>query len=667
MPGSYRAVFSGNTINPTLLSYIAYTIGADIDLVWPLEALPGANVAADKIDITTTVGSLSVTLPPADQVSVGQDLLFRNVGANTYFVFDTDGIQIAQVNSGEAWYIVLTDNSDSSGTWYAIEYGVGTSSATAASLAGAGLIANLSRLDQNLLTATHTIDYTVIATDLALALENAGGTVTWTLTSAVTLGNGFFFYLRNSGSGDVVLTPGGGQTIDGGASKTYSPTESSIVFCDGANFYTIGFGRALVNTVTLASIPIGGGAGTTVLTNVQVAAQVQDWSGTLTGNRILEYGGDVGYWFVQNNTTGAFTVTARVNGIDAGAVVPQGFFSILRSNGTNMEIAFTDLGGTVTSVAAGTGLTATPGPIVTAGTIRITDTAVTPAAYGSASSIPHFTVNQQGQLTAAGADALSIANSAVVTSAQLASVISDETGTGVLVFGTAPTISSPNLTGTPVSPTNGAPTDSSTQIATDAFVQAAIAAFAANNVFVTGDIKHTLNGTLATGWLFLNGQSIGSATSGATGRANADTAALYSFFWNNYSNALCPVATGRGGSGAADFAANKALTMLDARGAALAGADNMGTAGDAGKLGTGVTGGFAGAATLGTSAGEKSHVDTIAEMPAHTHDGTLNGGDVALAGGASAIASGSITGSTGGGGAHNNVQWTLVCNVWVKL
>lgn len=57
--------------------------------------------------------------------------------------------------------------------------------------------------------------------------------------------------------------------------------------------------------------------------------------------------------------------------------------------------------GTVTSITCGTGLSCTPDPIVATGDIDLDDTAVTPAAYGSATQSPTFTVDQQGRLTAA--------------------------------------------------------------------------------------------------------------------------------------------------------------------------------------------------------------------------------------------------------------------------
>jgi hypothetical protein len=60
---------------------------------------------------------------------------------------------------------------------------------------------------------------------------------------------------------------------------------------------------------------------------------------------------------------------------------------------------------------------------------------------------------------------------AATTSAQLASVISDETGSGSAVFGTSPT-----LTGTPTAPTP-AQFDNSTKLATSAFVQRALGSY----------------------------------------------------------------------------------------------------------------------------------------------------------------------------------------------
>ena len=97
-------------------------------------------------------------------------------------------------------------------------------------------------------------------------------------------------------------------------------------------------------------------------------------------------------------------------------------------------IVFSQFGASGTTYTAGTGLTL-------AGTVfSITSTAVTAASYGSASTVGTFTVNAQGQLTAASDAPIAIAGSQItsgtVDSARISGSYTGITGVGTLTAGT---------------------------------------------------------------------------------------------------------------------------------------------------------------------------------------------------------------------------------------
>lgn len=211
--------------------------------------------------------------------------------------------------------------------------------------------------------------------------------------------------------------------------------------------------------------------------------------------------------------------------------------------------------------------------------------------------------------------------------------------------------------------------------------------------FFTGFELGYWGATAPAGWVLASGRTIGNAASGATERANADTAALFTQLWVMVSNTLLPIqdsagaASARGASAAADFAANKRLPLPDARGRAGIGLDNMGGTA-AGRM-TAAGLGFD-AIAAGSSGGVQSLALTTAQMPAHNHavtdPGHTHGHNANIAGtqgssgtGGSAIfslygaatISAASTGisiqNNGSGGAHSNVQPSIARNVIIKL
>ena len=86
----------------------------------------------------------------------------------------------------------------------------------------------------------------------------------------------------------------------------------------------------------------------------------------------------------------------------------------------------------------------------------------------------------------------------------------------------------------------------------------------------TGDYRISSRATTSLpGWVKVDDGTIGNAASGGTTRANADTADLFAHLWNTFSDAICPVSTGRGVTAAADFAAVKTIKLSAMLGRAL--------------------------------------------------------------------------------------------------
>lgn len=143
-------------------------------------------------------------------------------------------------------------------------------------------------------------------------------------------------------------------------------------------------------------------------------------------------------------------------------------------------------------------------------------------------------------------------------------------------------------------------------------------------VFQTGDVIWLdVQGT-RSGWVRDNGRTLGSASSGATERANADTEALYVYLWNTYSNTVCPVSTGRGANAAADFAANKTITLPDKRGYIPGGLDDMGNSAATRWANVPVVSGDA--ITAGSVLGEATHTLAQGELPNVTFAVTIPSG-----------------------------------------
>lgn len=352
---SYVSPFTGDVIQPTDVSYAEYNISANLSLQWPSDANGTQSPAARIMEISASVGSLSVTMPPANQVSVGQDALIRNTGANTFTVKDYDGGTIIAIAAGEAEYIYVTDNSTTDGVWGIIAFGTGTSSADAATLAGLGLIAISTTLNQSHPSSTITNGYTFLASDRAQTKIWSSGAGSATLPDAATIGDNWFFLIKNNGSGTIQIACTGSDNIDGASTKDYAPNESSLIISTGTEFVTVGYGVSNLFSFTALVKPVTGGSYT--LTSNEASNTIQEFVGVLTSNVTVYYPPVVNLYVASNQTTDngySLTLTTGVSG-GSNATIPPGQQATLVCDGTNFFNANTvQAGATAISLINGT-------------------------------------------------------------------------------------------------------------------------------------------------------------------------------------------------------------------------------------------------------------------------------------------------------------------------
>lgn len=359
---TYTNPFTGQTISPSSVSYETLSLTANTELEWPINGNDNTP-ASSIIDVTATSSGTAtgwlLELPPATQVSTGQSLIVRNVGANTFTVTDNGGNTIVSVASGIAEFIFLTDNTTVNGIWASVVFGAGTSSANAGALAGYGLTPIGLTLNQAYNVTSYYSDATLSASDRAQFNVWAGGVGSFTIPSSSTLGNNWFTIIRNGGTGVLTLTPSGTDTIDGNLTQQLQLTESLVLVSNGVTgFNTYAYGRSNSFAFTqLAQVVTGG---TLTLTAAQGANIIQEYSGTLTSNQIVVLPSTVQLYSLQNGTSGAYTLTFKTASLGSTVTVGQGQTAFVVCDGTNVYSTTSNTASSFTSATLAPGSVGAP-------------------------------------------------------------------------------------------------------------------------------------------------------------------------------------------------------------------------------------------------------------------------------------------------------------------
>ena len=328
---SYNSPFNGNVVLPTDVSYRTVTLSANTQLEWPINGNATANVAARIMDVTATAPGLSLYMPPADQASVGQDALIRNVGGQAFTVRDYAGNNIIMTMApNDAKYIYITVNNNSQGTWAVIAFGVGSSSVDAATLAGLGLIASGTTLSQSHPVTALASPSTFNASQRAQVCMWTGGAGTVTLPLASSLGNNWFTMFKNNGTGTLTVNTTSSQLIDGTTQKIFQPNESAFIICTGSAYITIGYGVSTNFAFSVLTYPIVSGSYT--LTASEASNNIHKYTGTLTGPVVVTYPPVVNLYVISNQTSAAgntLTVTTGIVGGATAQIPPSGQATVI--------------------------------------------------------------------------------------------------------------------------------------------------------------------------------------------------------------------------------------------------------------------------------------------------------------------------------------------------
>jgi hypothetical protein len=335
----YTEIFGGNTLYPAEPSFLSLTFSSNVTLEWPIEqAVGGDGIVAKIIELHPSGAGLSVTLGDATLVSTGYAVQFYNAEANTVTIRDDGGNSILTVASGTSWTLYLRDNSTANGLWRSYQAGAGTSTTNAASLAGAGLKAITTTLNADMPPDTHAVNYVILDADRANPQVWTGGIGDFTLPNPATVGTGWFVPIANQGSGTVTVTPAAG-TIDQSGSLALAVGESAICVSDGTNYFTVGLGQAVNSQFDFISLNVAG-TGDYTLSGAELNRIAYEFTGLLTGNRNIIVPSAIQQYWVDNQTSGAFSLTVKT-AAGAGVTVVQGTRNILYCDGTDVLTATT--------------------------------------------------------------------------------------------------------------------------------------------------------------------------------------------------------------------------------------------------------------------------------------------------------------------------------------
>ena len=447
------------------------------------------KLTANTLSSTNTNGNIALTPNGTGAVQIsGAYTLPTTAGTNGY-ILTTNGTSAASWTAAPSQSITLAGGSGSGtvSTGGTLTFTGGNGITTSIS----GATVTISSIGAGGYTSTATGGTTTTLTSSSSANQFFTGSTTQTvkLPSTATLTVGQEFFITNLSTGALTIqdsAAGAITTVPAGASAVFTVASTGaqtwVTTFDGAATVT-GSGALVLGTSPTLTTPTIGIATATSINKVAITAPATSAtltiadgktltaSNTLTftgtdsssvafggGGTVLYNGGALGTpsSATLTNATG-LPISTGVSGLATGIAT-----FLATPSSANLASAITDETGSSTLVFSNSPTLTTP-TLGVASATSINKVTITAPATGSTLTIADGkTLTASNTLTFTGTDSSSVAFGtggtvaytsntlavfAATTSSQLAGVISDETGSGALVFGTSPAIGTPTITG----------------------------------------------------------------------------------------------------------------------------------------------------------------------------------------------------------------------------
>jgi hypothetical protein len=327
---SFTEVFGSATVPSSESKLATFSLTTDQTFFWAYNSSDSTYQVADIMEFSTTAGR-SIAMPPANQVSIGESTLIRNIGANQFEVKGAGGATLGTVAAGVAKLFYISDNTTVAGVWSVLTFGTGTSAADATTLQGLGLLAIGATLNDSHPVVTTSAAYVITTANRANTLVFTGGSVNCTLPTLATAVNGFSVLIKNNGSGTITFVPQGAEVID---QLTLAPGES-VMLIAGTSWVTVGYGRSSTFAFTRLNKDVSAFGGADA--SVDSVNKIVNFHGTPTGNLNAVFPSVPAVYYLSSSLT-VRTVTVKTS-TGTGVALSPGDSVIVVCDGVNMFVA----------------------------------------------------------------------------------------------------------------------------------------------------------------------------------------------------------------------------------------------------------------------------------------------------------------------------------------